>query len=129
MNPILKNELKTGSRTMKYPIFFTLYSCILALLVVAFIVSMNANYYMCGSVDVQKLIVIFYRLCWILFGIVCIMVPATTAAAISGERARQTLDMMLTTKLSARQIIFGKISSGLVIIMIFVIIHLMRIQK
>ncbi len=47
------------------------------------------------------------------FGLVLFTVPALTAASISGEREKQTLEILLTTKLSPLQIILGKLASSI----------------
>ena len=46
------------------------------------------------------------------FILLMFIVPAVTASAISGERERQTLDLMLTTRMSAGQIVTGKLLSA-----------------
>ena len=47
------------------------------------------------------------------FLLLMFIVPAVTASSISGERERQTLDLMLTTRMSAGQIVGGKLLSAL----------------
>ena len=42
------------------------------------------------------------------FLLLMFIVPAVTASSISGERERQTLDLMLTTRMSAGQIVGGE---------------------
>jgi len=44
---------------------------------------------------------------------VTFITPAFTAGAISGERERQTYEVLRTTLLSARKLVFGKLSSAL----------------
>jgi ABC-type transport system involved in multi-copper enzyme maturation permease subunit len=44
---------------------------------------------------------------------VTFITPAFTAGAISGERERQTYELLRTTLLSARKLVFGKLSSAL----------------
>ena len=47
------------------------------------------------------------------FILLMFIVPAVTAASISGERERQTLDLMLTTQMTAAQIVTGKLMGAL----------------
>ena len=47
------------------------------------------------------------------FVLLLFIVPAVTAASISGERERQTLDLMLTTRMTAAQIVTGKLLGAL----------------
>ena len=49
------------------------------------------------------------------------IVPAVTASSISGERERQTLDLMLTTRMSAGQIVGGKLLSALSTLLLLIL--------
>ncbi|MGH2521041.1 MAG: ABC transporter permease [Anaerolineales bacterium] len=51
----------------------------------------------------------------------CFITPAITAGAISGERERQTYDLLRTTLLPARSIILGKLASALVFILLLLL--------
>lgn len=53
--------------------------------------------------------------------LVCFVTPALTASAISGERERQTLDLLRTTLLPARSLIAGKLFSALSYIVLLII--------
>lgn len=46
--------------------------------------------------------------------VVCLVIPPATSSAISGERERQTLDVLLTTNMSTLDIVLGKYLSCLV---------------
>ena len=52
---------------------------------------------------------------------VCVMTPAQTAGAIVNERERQTYDVLLVTPLSPRQIVLGKLTSGLAYMLLLLI--------
>ena len=47
------------------------------------------------------------------FILLMFIVPAVTAASISGERERQTPELMLTTQMTASQVVIGKLMSAL----------------
>lgn len=83
---------------------------------------LNFNYRMQGELNIRNVIQIFPKICYILLIMISIMIPAMTAATISGERERQTLDIMLTTRLTTKQIVTGKLFSGIVMIMPFVMV-------
>src|SRR5262249_22890242 len=55
------------------------------------------------------------------FVIVCALTPAFTAAAITDEKERKTLDFLLVTDMSAREIIFGKLGARVGILCTFVL--------
>ena len=52
--------------------------------------------------------------------IVALVVPVMTASAISGEKERQTFDIMLTTCMSPFSIVLGKVMSAVLRILFFV---------
>ena len=54
-------------------------------------------------------------------GMVLFVVPALTAGAISGEREKQTLEILLTTTLKPRQIVWGKLASSMSLLLLLVI--------
>lgn len=51
---------------------------------------------------------------------VCVITPALTAGAISGEKERQSYDLLITTLLSPLQIIIGKLASALAFAMLLI---------
>jgi ABC-type transport system involved in multi-copper enzyme maturation permease subunit len=55
------------------------------------------------------------------FVIVCALTPAFTAAAITDEKERKTLDFLLVTDMSAREIIFGKLGARVGVLCMFVL--------
>lgn len=57
-------------------------------------------------------------------GLICLLAPALTADLISGERERQTLDLLLVTPLSRRQIVVGKLVAALGSLYLLVILAL-----
>lgn len=55
------------------------------------------------------------------FVIVCVLTPAFTAAAITDEKERKTLDFLLVTAMSAREIIVGKLGARVGVLVTFVL--------
>lgn len=53
--------------------------------------------------------------------LVCLVLPSATATAISGERERQTLDVLLTTNMTPFEIIIGKYLSCLMYVALLLI--------
>ncbi|MFQ9208670.1 MAG: ABC transporter permease [Clostridium fessum] len=47
--------------------------------------------------------------------------PALTASSISGERERQTLELMLTTTMEPRDMVLGKLASSLVTMLVLAV--------
>jgi ABC-type transport system involved in multi-copper enzyme maturation permease subunit len=58
------------------------------------------------------------------YGLLCFIAPALSAGAISGERERQTLHVLLTTQLSPRRIVLSKLITSLSFIFLLVVASL-----
>ncbi|PKM49486.1 MAG: hypothetical protein CVV02_15765 [Firmicutes bacterium HGW-Firmicutes-7] len=122
INPILERELKTRMRTWKTPIMLMIYLLIISIVVALFFVINEQRYmYGGGTFDPRMAIRIYNLIVVGQFIILMLVLPAFTATAISGERERQTLDLMLCTDLSPWKIIFGKISAALAFVFLLII--------
>lgn len=125
VNPIVKKDLKVISRSMKYSWGLFAYIAVLGIvfiftmLVIGGISSYRGNY---KNTDIYEGYVAFFpvigvaQLC-----IISLIVPIFTASSISGERERQTMDVLLTTTIPPYSIIIGKIASAVLRVMMFVI--------
>ncbi|MEG2440098.1 MAG: ABC transporter permease subunit [Acetivibrio sp.] len=112
INAVYKKELKTSVRTVHMALTILGYNAVLALIgLLSFYFVFNYSY--SGNVDYSGILQIYLFLAMIEFGLVLFVVPAFTSSAISGEREKQTLEILLTTKLSPRQIIHGKLMSSI----------------
>lgn len=118
INPILERELKTRMRTWRTPIILMIYLILLGLVIGIFFFgsSMDGTFNPRIAVEAYQVIVIAQ------FVLLMFIIPALTAIAISGERERQTLDLMLCTDISPWKIIFGKISSALSFVFLIILI-------
>jgi len=67
---------------------------------------------------------IFSTLIFTELALVIFMAPALTAGAVSGERERQTLDLLLCTPVSATSIILGKLASSLMFILLILFVSI-----
>ena len=120
LNPILKKELRLGSRSIKMPLFVMGYDIVLALLAVICLFSIGLSGGN-GSVNFSDYLYIYQIIGWTQLAITIIIVPILTAGTISGERERQTLDIMLTTPKKPISIVWGKLLSALSNYFIFII--------
>jgi len=64
---------------------------------------------------------IYTALAVVQFGLILLITPAQTAGTISGEREKQTLDLLLSTKISSFGIVFGKLISSMSYILLLII--------
>lgn len=69
------------------------------------------------SIGVQ----VYTMLAVLQFFLILLVTPAQTAGAISGEREKQTLDLLLCTKMSSVAIILGKLFSSMSFILLLII--------
>lgn len=120
MNPILKKELMVGSRSIKMPFAIMGVNAFLALIVVLVIAVTNMTGVVIGY-DYSALSCLFPILGCVECGLLSLIVPIITAGSISGERERQTLDIMLTTPMSPFSIALGKLGSAMMVVMMYMV--------
>ncbi len=111
INPVLLKELKVKMRSWKAAILIGSYNLVLLLLTI-FIMRLTVN----NEIGVPTQSTIFGTYAFLVaaqFGLITLIAPALTAGAISGEREKQTLDILLSTTLNHGSIITGKLFSSL----------------
>ncbi len=121
-NPIVKKDLQVTARSMRFSWGLFAYDAVLVLaflLATAVIQASCDNYYSSGNIY-SKLIYLFPVLAVAQVCIVALIVPIITASSISGEKERQTFDIMLTTCMSPFSIVLGKVVSAVIRILFFV---------
>ena len=119
INPMLLKELKVKMRRWRAVILIGSYNLVLALLTI-FIMKLTLNDTI-GVIDQQNIFATYAFLVSAQFGLITLIAPALTAGAISGERERQTLDILLSTTLKHGSIITGKLFSSLSQIILLII--------
>ena len=108
INPILNKELRLGSRSIRLPLSVMFYDIVLAIVaVIAIFIASYAGSYD-GGVDFSGFLYIYQVIGWTQLGITLLIVPILTAGSISGEREKQTLEIMLTTPKKPISIVWGK---------------------
>ncbi len=122
-NPVLTRELRGRIRGWRAMIILIVYLSITGL--ITFLVyTASASSFSNGVNDVEagrgigKAIFITVMLATLVQ--VCVITPALTAGAISGEKERQSYDLLITTLLSPLQIILGKLTSALAFAMLLI---------
>lgn len=111
INPVLLKELKVKMRSWRAVILIGSYNLVLLLLAI-FIMRLTVN----NDIGVPTQSTIFGTYAFLVaaqFGLITLIAPALTAGAISGEREKQTLDILLSTTLNHGSIITGKLFSSL----------------
>lgn len=112
INPVLRKEVKLTVRSFKTPLMIAIFAAAVALVsIVAFEIIINESRH--SAIDLQSFIGVYIAIIIIEAILLMFIVPSLAATAISGERERQTLDILLSTKMSPLSIIIGKLTSSI----------------
>lgn len=122
INPIVKKDLRVLSRSMKIAWGIFAYEAVLLIVFLFAIWIIFEEFSGYGySADYQAFVVMFPLISAIEFGIIALLMPIMTATAVSGEKERQTFDILLTTVMTPRAIIRGKVGSAVIRVMVFMV--------
>lgn len=114
-NPVVLKELRGRMRGARAFVVLTVYLTVMAgfitLLYGLFISSTETSFYGPGPQVMGKFV--FAGVVGIETLLVCFIAPAFTVGAVSGERERQTYDLLKTTLLPERALVAGKLLSAL----------------
>lgn len=124
INPLLSKELRLRMRTWRT---FALVSLYLLGLGGFALIFFSAQFYSVrmgyGSLyDVGRQLFIFLGV--VQFVLVVFAVPALTANAVSGERERQTFDLLACTQLTPMGIVVGKLTASLSAVILLIVASL-----
>jgi ABC-2 type transport system permease protein len=109
-NAVVGKELRSRMRGWRSTIIITIYMAVLGVIAIAYLVQQTGPTTSASSmIGVQ----LFQALSIFQLFLILFVTPATTAGAISGERQRQTWDLLLVTRLSSFSIVWGKLIAGL----------------
>lgn len=129
-NPIIRKELRVSARTSKYVLALTGYALMMVMVAMG-LLSLARNSYYAGfssvpyvTRDYQSFTTCFFVFAYIQLAMICLIMPILTASSISGEREKQTLDIMLTTPISPFSIMLGKLLSAMFKFLMFLIASL-----
>ena len=120
MNPVLRRETKTTLRNWKMFAVITVYTAVVAIGAILYIYGSMFNSYD-YSFDPQSMVGMYTVLCAMQMALMLLAVPALTAGAISAERERQTLDLLLMTKMSSFSIVIGKLMSSMSMLLLLMV--------
>jgi len=123
-NPIITSEMKIKMRGWRTALGIAAYLGVLLLIgflyYMAFIQS-HASWNSSVNARQEAGMQIYTVLAVVQFALILLITPAQTAGTISGEREKQTLDLLLSTKMSSFGIIFGKLISSMSYILLLII--------
>ncbi|MDE7445272.1 MAG: ABC transporter permease [Lachnospiraceae bacterium] len=123
LNPIVKKDLQVTARSMRFSWGVFAYEAVLtmAFLLALSVIQQESRSIYTDSNVYGYLIYLFPVISIAQVCIVALIVPVITASSISGEKERQTFDIMLTTCMSPFSIVLGKVVSAVLRILFFVV--------
>ena len=120
INPILEKELKVKMRGWKSPILISIYIFVLSVVIFTVFKGRETR----SDFGPQIALEVYYILAIVQFALLSMITPTLTATAISGERERQTLDLLLCTEASAFSIVWGKLTASITHVILLMIVSL-----
>jgi ABC-2 type transport system permease protein len=122
INPVLDKEFRLRMRTVRSSLSLLIYLLAIGLLAMGFIYLNTAGVRGGGmGFRPQESQQLFYFLSVAQLVLVAFMTPGLTAGVISGEREKQTLNILLTTQQSSTTIILSKLVSSLSFMLLVII--------
>lgn len=112
MNPVFKRESRISARSLRLPLILVVFNSILALIALLNMYSTLAQVRLTATIQYSSFLDLYVFIAIMEFIMLLLIMPAITAGSISGERERQTLEIMLTTRMTPAQIVLGKLASA-----------------
>ena len=120
-NPITLKELRSRMRGRRAFVILSLYllaTCTIIFFIYLFLALENSTSATTGQIAGQT---IFFVMVSIQMFLVVFVAPAFTSGAITGEKERQTFELLRTTLMSPRRFVFGKVISALGYVLLLII--------
>jgi ABC-type transport system involved in multi-copper enzyme maturation permease subunit len=122
-NPIVAKEYRSRMRTWRSPVTMTVFIVLVGGLGFAiFSVMANTTQFGSGSMTSQAGPVLFMWLTIFEVVMLAFITPALTAGAISGERERQTIDLLFVTPIRPFSIIWGKLLASMSFVLLLLLL-------
>jgi len=119
-NPVLVKELKLRFRSFKSFSGLMFYLAVLCIFIAGFLL-LTTGFTGKGFFSPDASFMMFTVLTILQMALVLFITPSLTAGAISSEREKQTLNILLTTTQSSTQIIIGKLLSSVAFLVLMLI--------
>lgn len=120
VNPVLRNETKIAARSIRFTLMILAYVAVLAIAVMIYYNVINSEAFYNG-LNLKSSTNFYVVMAVVQAALLFSIVPSLSSTAICSEREKQTLDILLSTKLTPLQIIIGKISSSSLRVIILII--------
>lgn len=120
-NAVLRKDMLLDMKKPKIMIIMLIFNILLSLVAFPFV---SSTILMTGSSEAlsyRTMITMYMILVWLETVAICFLTPALTAGCVSIEKERQTMDVLLTTRMSTWQIITGKFFSSIMLVIMLII--------
>ena len=110
-NAILYKDMTIDMKRPKIMIIMLIINALTAMIASGFLIGIEATGMNGEAISYRLLATLLIVLIAVEAGVLFVMTPALTGSSIAGERERQTLDVLLTTRMTPMEIILGKFLS------------------
>jgi ABC-2 type transport system permease protein len=120
-NPLIVKDGMSRMRSWRAPVVLTLYLGLLGAFgyTIFVILTVISPQNQAGSAQIGG--DVFNALAFIQLSLVSLFAPALAAGAISGERERQTFDVLLVSRLTAAEIVWGKLIGSVAFMLLLIL--------
>ena len=120
-NPVYRRELTINSRSVRLAAILLIFDSILAVAALLNMYSVVGQVKVTAEIQYSRFLELYTFVSSIEFIMLMFIMPALTASSVSGEREKQTLELMLTTTMKPREIILGKLFSALTMMLLLAV--------
>lgn len=121
INPVYQQEMRISARSFRLPLIILLCNSILALVALLDMYSMINQVKTTAEIQYSSFLSLYIFGAAIEFVMLLLIVPALTSGSISGERERQTLNLLLTTPMTPLSIVVGKLLVSLSTVFLLIV--------
>lgn len=121
INPIYRQDSRAGARSFKLPLTVLGFNCVLAVVALLNMYSVITQVRLTAELQYSSFLEMYVFVASMEFVLLLFIIPGITAGSISGEWERQTLDLMLTTRLTAADVVIGKLISSLSTVFLLIV--------
>lgn len=123
INPIIRKDLTITSRSMRYSWGMLAYEGLLTMVfMIAMRVLNTSRYYVSPNAEkLSRFVAMFPAVSIAELCIVALIIPLMAASAVTGEKERQTFDILMTTQIKPIQVVTGKMGSAIIRVMLYVL--------
>ena len=120
-NPVYRRERTVRARSIRIPLVIMAFNGVLAMAALLNMYQTVAQVRMSSTIQYGSFLQLYAFVATLEFMLLMFIMPALTSGSISGERERQTLELLFTTQMSSKDIILGKLLSAVEQLMVLVV--------